>query len=200
MHKCSAKFYICPEKREKWIAQIANALEMGHLDARDAAKLAGRLSFANQNLFRKLGRAMIKAVYTQASTKTGLMNPRLREALRWWLRVLNLNITEECMLAKVHERGICRLFVDAASTPAHCAAVLFIDGHVLYTDAAPSSEIIGQLAMRNDKQITSLVNCSCHIMSFALSLCLSRAGNSEYLSGVGHLCGRARIAKSNNIL
>ena len=153
----SAKFFVCPKKCVKWMKQIEDALAKEHLDAGSASKLAGRLNFANQNLFRKLGRAMIKPIYAQASTRTGLISPRLREALRWWLRVLRLNITEELELLKSPERAICRLFVDAASTPAHCAAVLFIDGYVMYTDAAPSEETMAQLVARSDKQMTSLV-------------------------------------------
>ena len=126
---------------------------------------AYRLNFANQRLFRRLGRAVIKAVYAQATSKTGIVSSRLQESLRWWLNVLNLNICEEVQLEATRDRGICRLFVDAASTPAHCAAVLFMDGHTLYTNAAPCSHTVSQLAARRDKQITSLV-CDIPIMNF----------------------------------
>ena len=151
------KFNVCLKKREKWAKQIQVALETGHLDAGSASKLAGRLNFATQWLFRRLGRAMIRAVYAQACSSTGKIGARLREALNWWLQVIALDITESCPLAQQRERGICKLFVDAASTPAHCAAVLCIDGRVIYTNAAPSRSMVEQLIARKDKQITSLV-------------------------------------------
>ena len=154
----SVTFRLCPKKREKWIAQIKMALETDHLDAGSASKLAGRLNFATQHLFRRLGRAMIRPIYAQTCSATGRISARLREALVWWLRILDLNITERCPLEQRSEQKICRLFVDAASTPAHCAAVLCIDGEVVYTNAAPCQSMINQLMERKDKQITSLVS------------------------------------------
>ncbi len=99
---------------------------------------------------------MIKPVYAQKTTATGRVGPRLLEALLWWLFVLGQEVAERRPWA-LSEKGVCRLFVDAASTPARCAAVLLIDGRILYTDVAPSVQLMRQLAARNDKQITSLV-------------------------------------------
>ncbi len=151
------RFSICPKKRAKWIEQIRTALETGRLDAGGASKLAGRLNFANQHLFRRLGRAMIRAIYAQTCSATGKIGARLREALEWWLRTLMLDITECCPFDQQHEGSICKLFVDAASTPPQCAAALCVDGDVVYTNAAPSYNMISQLMARRDKQITSLV-------------------------------------------
>ena len=130
---------------------------------------------------------MIKAVYAQATSKTGIVSSRLRESLRWWLNVLNLNICEEVQLEATRERGICRLFVDAASTPAHCAAVLFMDGQTLYTNAAPRPHTISQLAARRDKQITSLV-CGIPITNFMQKINLYCAGDPQHPSGTRHIC------------
>ena len=58
---------------------------------------------------------------------------------------------------KDSQESVCKLFVDAASTPAYCAAVLFIDGVTWYTASGPSEAIMEQLAVRHDNQITSLV-------------------------------------------
>ena len=106
---------------------------------------------------------MIRPIYAQASSKTGKIGKKLQEALSWWWRVLDMNISEECSLIERAEKGLCRLYVDAASTPAHCAAVLFMDGQVIYTNAAPEQETMQQLATRNDKQITSLVSVATHL-------------------------------------
>ena len=166
MHCCSvcvqvtsghegACFQLCPAKAAKWSAQIRVAIESLHLGSGSAQKLAGRLNFATQHLFHKLGRAMIKPIYAQKTTGTGNVGPRLLEALEWWLMVLLQNVTER-RAWNGSDRRPCRLFVDAASTPARLAAVLFIDGQVFYSDAAPTQQLMEQLAARRDKQITSL--------------------------------------------
>ena len=59
----------------------------------------------------------------------------------------------------------CHLFVDAASAPARCAAVLEVDGHFKYTDTAPPLKLMEKLKERKDKQIMSL-----EIMAIMLAL------------------------------
>ena len=151
-----AQFHVCPVKAAKWATQLSEAIESLHLDSGSAQKLAGRLNFATQHLFHKLGGAMIKPIYAQKTTGSGRVGPRLLEALQWWLLVLRQNVTERRAWL-ISELRPCRLYVDAASTPARLAAVLFIDGQVLYTDVEPTQQIMEQLAARRDKQITSLV-------------------------------------------
>jgi hypothetical protein len=149
------RFQLCEKKARKWAHVIARALNDGHLDAGTAQKLAGRLSWATQMLFHRVGRAMIKPIFAQKASATGIIGDKLREALQWWLDVLRRKVSEtrswnEPLLT------VCRLFVDAASTPPRCAAVLFVDGRKLYTDAAPSLAFMQRLNKRNDKQIMSL--------------------------------------------
>lgn len=163
-----AWFHVCPKKAEKWASQLGDAIEALHLDSGSAQKLAGRLNFATQHLFHRLGRAMIKPIYAQKTTGTGKVGPRLLAALKWWRFVLETNVTEHRPWEMMSEERVCRLFVDAASTPPRCAAVLFIDGRVLYTDVAPNKQLLDQLAARNDKQITSLVCLCCHVYLCAL--------------------------------
>ena len=87
------------------------------------------------------------------------MGRKLLDALRWWSRVLKESIAEK-RLWQEPERQVCRLLVDAASTPARVAAVLLIDGVIWYTDIEPDPELMRQLQERGDKQITSLVSLS----------------------------------------
>ena len=147
---------MCPEKAKRWSEQIRLAVDTEHLDSGSAQKLAGRLNFATQHLFHKVGRAMIKPVYAQKTSGSGKVGPRLLAALKWWLVVLVENVSEQRLWCGTDSR-VCQLFVDAASTPARCAAVLCIDGYVLYTDCEPSEQLVAQLVERRDKQITSLV-------------------------------------------
>ena len=131
--------------------------------------LALALARATQHLFYRVGRAMIKPIFAQKASHSGAVGPRLKRALRWWLSVLDQGISE-CRPWAMSEAEPCRLFVDAASTPARLAAVLFCDGLVYYSDGAPSMDVWRQLAKRGDKQITSLVcflavGCASHCTS-----------------------------------
>ena len=67
----------------------------GQLDAGEAQKLAGRLSWATQLLFHKLGRAMIRPLFDQKRTADGAMSEELVTALTWWLNVLDMDLCEE---------------------------------------------------------------------------------------------------------
>jgi hypothetical protein len=154
-HKNGVSFAVCPEKAEKWLAEIKKAIEGKKLDSGCAQKLAGRLTWSTQFLFHKLGRAMIKPVYAQKAAATGSVGPRLLEALKWWSNVLQLDLSEDRPWHTAGEK-VCRIFVDAASTPAYCAVVAFIDGKRFYTAMAPPEDLWRQLAARRDKQITSL--------------------------------------------
>lgn len=145
---------------------------MGRLDSGAAQKLSGKLMWATQHLFFRVGRAMIKPLFAQKTSHTGVIGPRLLRALRWWHEVLSRGVSE-ARPWKQCEQPPCRLFVDAASTPARLAGVLFCDGRVHYFDGAPSDRVMEQLARRSDKQITSLVWDLSHSLSIASRLCAS---------------------------
>ena len=148
-------FHLCQEKARKWCALIQEAIQRRLLEAGAAQKLAGRLNWAVQALFHRLGRAMLKAIYAQKCSQRGYVGDRLLVALEWWLNVLSLKISETRKW-RASTDPVARLFVDAASTPARIAAVLCCNGEISYTDCAPSSSLVGQLSWRRDKQIMSL--------------------------------------------
>ncbi len=94
----------------------------------------------------------------------GAISDRLRLALRWWHQVLSDSIAE--LHAWVPDvSGVAHLFVDAASTPARCAEILFINRRVWYTDLAPPKSLVALFKRRRDKQITTL-----EILAIALGL------------------------------
>ena len=70
------------------------------------------------------------------------------------------------------QQTVCRIFVDAASTPACCAAMACIDGQILYTAVSPNGELLDQLERRGDKQITSLeiIAILLSVATFAVAL------------------------------
>ena len=72
--------YMCrpePNKLRKWIRCIKMALDTGILRPGEASKLAGRLQWACQHLFNRLGRAMLRAIYDQQKCRSGRIAPRL---------------------------------------------------------------------------------------------------------------------------
>ena len=70
--------HIC-KPAEKTILKCLNtielALERGVMLSGDAQKLAGRLSWSTQRLFRRLGRAMLRPIYAQKFTRHILCFP-----------------------------------------------------------------------------------------------------------------------------
>ena len=84
-----------------------------------------------------------------------IIGPRLRAALQWWLRVLSMSMAE-VREWRCEDWWVCHLFVDAASSPARCAAVLFHAGGIECTDAAPNDAMWERFCSRRDKQITGL--------------------------------------------
>ena len=121
-------------KRAKWGQQLVSALHENRLSQGDASKLAGRLSFAAQNIFRRLGRAMIRPIYRQQyrPLREGRLSQDLTLALQWWKTVLENRITET--IAWNHKpRRVVDLFCDARGWPPSVAAVTVEKGHLQYT-------------------------------------------------------------------
>lgn len=144
-----------PEKAVKWIAIIDKALSTCVLDSGCAQKLAGKLMWATQHLFHRVGRAMIKPIFAQKVSGTGAVGIRLKTALLWWRQVLSQSISETRSWAPDCSWP-CHVFVDAASTPPRCAAVLFVGSRIWYTDVEPSQSLMSQFMARRDKQIMTL--------------------------------------------
>ena len=95
------------------------------------------------------------ALFAQVSSVNGSVGPRLLTALAWWAEILQHDITE-CKAWVEPNKKSCHLFVDAASTPPRCAAVLIIDGGAWYTDVEPSEAVMKSFMQRRDKQIMTL--------------------------------------------
>ena len=152
---------VCPTKAAKWIDLISVAIDIQILESGQAQKLAGRLMWATQHLFFRIGRAMIKPIFAQKLSKRGDVKPILMDALRWWRNILAKEISETVQWQPLGDCEVsdklCHIFVDAASTPARLAGVLFINGDIHYFDGPPRAKLMATLQERNDNQIMSLV-------------------------------------------
>ena len=157
---------VTDEKAQKWLHDVENALKTKQLGSGQAAKLAGRLSFAAQHTFRKLGRAMLRPLFQQehAPLKGGRLGSSLRLALSWWKQVLALKLTQRRLVRQPTE--VVELFCDARGTPPRLSAVLFADGVVEYTDLATPQQLLDLFGQRDDAQIMGQ-----ELLAIALGLC-----------------------------
>ena len=144
------------EKVTKWIHQLRESILTMCLPAGAAQKFAGRLSWSCQFMFKRVGRAMLRPFFKQAyGNGDGCVGHDLLIALKWWLAVLQMGIVEERAWDLSCE-PLLHLFVDARGVPPRCAAVLFINGECLYTDGAPSKQVLDEFQKRADAQIMGL--------------------------------------------
>ena len=56
--------------------------------------MTGRLAFASQHIFRRLGRAMLVAIYRQITGRTSVVGNELQMSLLWWLQTLEQGMCE----------------------------------------------------------------------------------------------------------
>ena len=146
---------ISAKKAQKCSEAIQQALVAGRLSAGDAKKLAGRLNWATQFLFKRLGRGMLRPIFAQSHRWSPQINQDLEDALIWWQVVLQKQSAEKHAWSKVASSPA-HLWVDARGVPPRCAAVLCIDGEIFFTDGAPSPAVTSQFHKRADNQITTL--------------------------------------------
>ena len=74
----------------------------------EASKFAGRLNFASQKCFHRMGRAMVRTFYAQqcAPMTYNHMSEMLRLATDWWLQVLRQRVVQEVPMQERQTVGI----------------------------------------------------------------------------------------------
>ena len=164
-----------PEKLSEWILLIKYYLQLGILGSGEASKLAGRLNWASQEIFDKLGRALLVPIYAHMRSRSSVIGWELKLALRWWLQTLERGMCQVRVWKEIHTEPLqllcdarcvrlrsglaCLLFcllLRARSTPPRVAAVLAKNSDLWYTDCAPANAVLSQFRIRGDNQIASL--------------------------------------------
>ena len=107
-----AIFQPAPEKVLEWVALIRYYLELGILGAGEASKLAGRLGWASQHIFRKLGRALLVPIYAHMRSRSSVIGWELKLALRWWLQTLEHGMCEVRVWNEIYTKPL-QLLCDA---------------------------------------------------------------------------------------
>jgi hypothetical protein len=148
-------FQLNEEKRLGWLGQLRHYRETAKMSQDEAAQMSGRLSFASEFLFRRLGRAMLRPLFAQKGTRDGRVHGNLEVALAWWEDALANHDAEEHWFED--DSGIsAELFCDASGAPGHLCAVLFINGVAFYSHAEVPEEWRRMFIPRNDSQIMAL--------------------------------------------
>ena len=144
-----------PGKVASWIDVLETASETRLLHRGPATKLAGKLSWGCSQLFKRIGRAMLRPIFDQKSKRDGRISAELACALSWWKRILEEGIAEMRPWNMVHTAPV-HLFCDAAGRDAHLGAVCFIDGECHWTHMSTPTDILERFRYRQDSQIMGL--------------------------------------------
>jgi hypothetical protein len=155
-NSCGVRCVPAADKIQNWKHMIKEALYvLKRLPPGDASKLTGKLSWGGTKLFRRLGRAMLRALIDQQSRRDGHIGPELEDTLCWWLQVFELEIAEEFPWNGPAKHTI-HLFCDASGAPPQLGAVLFSHLGVHWTSLVPDSSLLSLFRARKDKQIMGL--------------------------------------------
>jgi hypothetical protein len=154
--ECGVRVKVSERKAVQWASAIEEVLASGVLASGLASKLAGRLSFAAQNTFRRAGRAALRPLFRQqyAPLRGSRVGAELRMCLEWWLEALKNMRAQVVKWDMVRETAT--LLTDARSTPPRVAAVLIVGSQFYYTDWAPDQAILQTFTARRDNQIMGL--------------------------------------------
>ena len=77
-----------PSKGDIWLHQINDIRSTGTILHGSASKLAGRLNFAGQSIFGKIGKAFLRPIYDRVHHGSSTVDAHLHHALQWWQRLL----------------------------------------------------------------------------------------------------------------
>ena len=193
-----ACFWPAQEKVERWREVIEGHLCNMTMTSGQASKLSGQLSWASQCAFKRLGRAFLRPIIGQISSRSSVVQADLRLALQWWHEVLAMQLREERSW-KMNGGKQLHMFVDARSTPPHLGAVLFRcashslvclwrvsvchcrDGQVFFCDLPAPAPVLKAFRKRADGQIMGL-----EVLSIALGIFTLRATAVD--CGTFHMC------------
>ena len=98
---------------------------------------------------------MLRPLFAQQKCRHGRLGPALKCALRWWLEVLSLELKQERAWCLPYDEVV-HLFADARGEPPRLAAVLCVDGKMLYSDWEPPPSLLRCFQSRADNQILGL--------------------------------------------
>ena len=121
-----------PERRRgDLINDIRQILLFDQLNPAQAAKLRGRLGFAQSLMFGRVGRALLQPItarqYSRGVGRKHPLTPELREAPEWWVSCLDTAVPRTTMFG-APKPVLC--YTDASGA-GHIGVVILVNGQVL---------------------------------------------------------------------
>ena len=190
-------------KKTKWANGIREALLGLKLSPKAASVLGGRLGFACQNLFVRLGRAMVRPIYERQHVKDGRareigQGSALHTALSWWKHVLEQDVVQSWQINGARRRSA-TVLCDAASTPPILAAAVAVQGKWYFTVYELSALELQRFEGREDRQITGLEIWSVALACATFSTLLGGCAVNVWSDNTGaECCGRKASAKAGD--
>ena len=136
-----------------------------------AAKIVGKLNFANQLAHGRFGRAFLRPLIRciHAPLQDNMVSEWTLRVIQWWIDVLRQEAVEwQCMriqpsyqaqlggaslLRPICDRKVVVSWTDAASTTRLLSAVFFDGGKFEYTRMEAPAQVLDDLVQRNDGMI-----------------------------------------------
>ena len=106
-------FRVGRDRAIKWQIVIRGHLQSGDMLPSQARKLAGKLSWGSSAVFGRGARAYLAPLFHHASGSQRRLSRRLRAALAWWMRFLEV-VPERRIPASPSPAIVLTLFSDAS--------------------------------------------------------------------------------------
>ena len=163
---------ILPDKAHKLANELRGIMEDKVLPPGQAAKIVGKLNFANQLAHGRFGRAFLRPLIRciHAPLRDNMVSTWTLRVIQWWIEVLQQEAVEwQCMIIKTPlghaqrgwsslsrplcDRNVVVSWTDAASTTRLLSAVFFDGEKFEYTRMVAPAQILDDLVQRNDGMI-----------------------------------------------
>ena len=143
----SSHWAISERKRVEWAESIKHILSSDCLDSGDASELCGRLAFLNAHVFNRLGRALLRPLIwrQRQPCSESKLTKRLRFALQWFLRVLELGLARKTRLNTSPSMKMVFLYSDAEGSGGVGAVAVMPDGTSRFLQGQVPRSVVRQL-------------------------------------------------------
>ena len=140
------------QKAELWLQQLRDVLSANLLRPGEASKLAGRLSFAQQAVFGRVGRAQLRPLFRRAHSKHTCLTSELRRTVTWWVRLLQAGVCSAKFPLSDEGPSPALLYTDAVGGGRMGMALYSAEGRLLKWSAlTPSKRLHATLLPRKNQ-------------------------------------------------
>ena len=91
-------------------------------------------------MFRRVGRAMLRGLFSHAAGRHVAIGKELRRSITWWLTILRRGIAERRVIPRQPVQAPVLIWTDARAVPPRLAAVMLLDSRLVLRRRASQSE------------------------------------------------------------